>query len=42
MPIAFIHHFGARIAITSPHHRDQPKCSEGMAAYWLVSAVSVP
>ena len=41
-PSAFIHHFGARIAITSPHHSDQPKCSEGIAAYWFVSAVSVP
>jgi len=41
-PRAFIHHFGARATITTPHHSDQPKCSEGIAAYWLVSAVSVP
>ena len=41
-PSAFIHHFGARIAMTSPHQSDQPKCSDGIAAYWLVSAVSVP
>jgi hypothetical protein len=41
-PSAFIHHFGARATMTMPHHRDQPKCSEGIAAYWLVTAVSVP
>ncbi len=41
-PRAFIHHFGARAKMTTPHHRDQPKCRDGIAAYWLVSAVSVP
>lgn len=41
-PSAFIQIFGASITITTPHHSDQPKCSEGIAAYWLVTPVSVP
>jgi hypothetical protein len=41
-PSAFIHHFGARTTMTIPHHSDQPKCSEGIAAYWFVIAVSAP
>jgi hypothetical protein len=41
-PRAFVHGFGAMTAITSPHHRDQPKCSDGIAAYWLVRWVRVP
>ncbi len=41
-PSAFIHSFGASITMTTPHHSDQPKCSDGIAAYWLVTVVSVP
>ncbi|CAM5443582.1 hypothetical protein SVIOM342S_05471 [Streptomyces violaceorubidus] len=41
-PRAFIHTLGAMSAITTPHHSDQPKCSDGIAAYWLVRCVSVP
>ncbi len=41
-PRAFIHILGAMTAIATPHHSDQPKCSEGIAAYWLVRCVSVP
>lgn len=34
--------FGASTTITTPHHSDQPKCSEGIAAYRLEVAVIAP
>lgn len=41
-PSSFCQPFGASTTITIPHHSDQPKCSEGIAAYWLEIAVMAP